>query len=287
MSLPLSFYYYFAHPYYKFLTLPKEIDWEILLGISGRSPNLKGTFRTSIHHFDHQGEKRGETYVKYLGQHYHDYENGLHTKKMGPRYAASLALTALGRGPFIRRSHKEAATSVIGLFCEVLTSMVMTKLFALRPFQMNHIMGNLKTPDYIVHLKLDKVEGLFNHSAYNYGISRNKQLENQDLLYTLSQMKSASLSIPVLPVECKSSTGADVDKKSALVQLLSYWMQVPGTEGYGVISRFSMKSGKNRPKLQLYLLIPAYSATVNISGLNEKSTVTDFVNAIGGSLVGK
>jgi hypothetical protein len=252
------------------------------MGLSGkRIPNIKGTFLTTLSYLDDQGDKWGDTYVMIVGQHFEDYANWNSISTLLP-IGGTLATRNFVPSPFTKRSYKGAAPGVTGLIGEVLTTVFLQSVVNLNPFDMAHIMGDRKAPDFCLDIEPQLLSNLFRTS-----ISLRDRAENEAIA---NHLDGIAWEQP-LPLECKSRReNGDRQVRSAMLQILEYWRRVPVMAGYGIFVQVDVNP---ITKLRIHLLIPKNNQIDNIRRiindsriLPEEPTIKDFNRNIGGRLLG-
>lgn len=109
----------FANPLYEqWLLSPRKVKWNVKLGLKTNvRAALSGSYTINLAYLDDQGDKWGESYIKYVGQHYEDYAHwsSIYT------YAPLEGAISRRPGTFSIRKYKDAAPGVTGTIGEVLT----------------------------------------------------------------------------------------------------------------------------------------------------------------------
>lgn len=264
------------------LNRPRAIEWCVTMGLSGkRKPNIKGSFLTSLAYIDDQGDKWGDTYVMIVGQHFEDYAHWNSVSTLLP-IGGRLGTRNFVPSPFTKRKYKGAAPGVTGLIGEVLTTVFLQNVINLNPFDMAHIMGDRKAPDFCLDIEPQLLSNLFRTS-----IHERDRAENEIIAAHLDGM----IWEQPLPLECKSRReNGDRQVRSAMLQILEYWRRVPVMAGYGIFVQVDVNP---ITKLRIHLLIPRTHEIGNIRRiindadiLSEEPTIKDFDMHIGGKLIG-
>ncbi|KUO76686.1 MAG: hypothetical protein APF77_01530 [Clostridia bacterium BRH_c25] len=264
------------------LNRPREIEWCITMGLDGkRRPNIKGTFLTSLAYIDDQGDKWGDTYVMIVGQHYEDYAHWNSVSTLLP-IGGTHGTRNFVPSPFSKRNNKGAAPGVTGLIGEVLTTVFLQNVINLNPFDMAHIMGDRKAPDFCLDIEPRLLSNLFRTSTPERARSENEAIAGY--------LDSIVWDQP-LPLECKSRREkGDRQVRNAMLQILEYWRRVPTMAGYGIFAQVDVNP---ITKLRIHLLIPKTTELDNIRRiindldiLPEEPTVKEFNWQIGGKLFG-
>lgn len=270
------------HILHDWLKRPRNIEWCITMGLSGiRKPNLRGTLVTTLTYIDDQGDKWGDTYVKIVGQHYEDYAHWNSRKTLFPIGGTPISRKFVP-SPFTQRKYKCVAPGVTGLIGEVLTTIFLQNIMKLTPFDMTHIMGDSKVPDFCLDIEPQMIGKLFRTATNVRPKSENEVIANY--------LDSITWDQP-LPLECKSRReNGDRQVRKAMLQILEYWRRVPSMAGYGIFVQVDVCPAT---KLRIHLLIPNPGEIDNIRTvindqkiLPEEPTVKEFEKHIGVRLIG-
>lgn len=270
------------------LLRPRQIKWCFVIGLKRKTPNITGEFITTLHYLDDQGEKWGDTYIKIVGQHYEDYAYWNAVKHLLP-VGGSITPTFVP-APFRKRQYKSAAPGVTGLIGEVLITNFFQKEFNLSPFDMAHLMDNRKAPDLCLDIEPQLISNMFRNIQQATRLGR---IENSMIANIIAR---ANWPEP-LPVECKSRRqGGDRQLRSALLQLLEYWRQIPSMAGYGIYAQVDIFP---ETLIKFHLILPKLneidSVRQIITGRTEgttlpelpiEPTVKEFNEALGGKILG-
>lgn len=267
----------------RWLNKQKKFDVEVVLGLSGRKQPLFNTsFFTSLSYIDEQGEKWGDTYIKIIGQHFDDYSHWDDVCYLLPISGERNFLKFVPLS-FSKRDFKGAAPGVTGLIGEVLVTIFFQKVLCISPFDMAHLTSNDKAPDFCLNIQpLD--------------LFRCLNFRSNPFDSTIFHLIKSGWSYP-LPVECKSrKSRGDRQARSAIIQLISYWKQIPQMAGYGIFAQIDIIP---KTKLRLHLLIPKSNEILNVQKiissniigtelpqLPQKPTVKQFEEIIGDRLIG-
>jgi hypothetical protein len=246
-----------------------------------RKPNIIGTLVTSLAYIDDQGDKWGDTYVKIVGQHYEDYAH----------WSSKCILFPIGGTPtsrifvpstFKQRKYKDAAPGITGLIGEVLTTIFLQNIIRIDPFDMAHIIGDNKAPDFCLDIEPRMLGNLFRTATH-----KRSKLENEAIA---DYLDSITWNKP-LPLECKSRRGkGDRQVRKAMLQILEYWRHVPEMAGYGIFAQIDVNPDT---KIRLHVLLPKPKEDDYIRRLisdseilSEEPTIQEFEEYIGGRLIG-
>lgn len=252
------------------------------MGLSGkRLPNIEGTFLTTLAYIDDQGDKWGDTYVMIVGQHYEDYAHWNSKRTLFPIGGTWRARNFVPC-PFTKRKYKGAAPGVTGLIGEVLTTIFLQNVVYLNPFDMAHIMGDRKAPDFCLDIEPQLLGNLFRTAIHKRAKSENEAIANY--------LDGVNWEKP-LPLECKSRReNGDRQVRKAMFQILEYWRRIPLMAGYGIFVQVDVNPVT---ELRIHLLVPRTNEIDNIrriindsSILPDEPTVKEFNRYIGGKLIG-
>lgn len=264
------------------LNRPRDIEWCITMGLSAkRKPNIKGSFPTTLAYIDDQGDKWGDTYVMIVGQHYEDYAHWNSKSTLLP-IDGTIGTRNFVPIPFTKRDYKGAAPGVTGLIGEVLTTIFLQNIINLNTFDMAHIMGDSKAPDFCLDIEPYLIGNLFRIS-----VSERVKSQNEAIAAYLDNITWEQ----PLPLECKSRReNRDRQVRNAMIQILEYWRCVPVMAGNGIFVQVDVNPNT---KLRIHLLLPKTDEIDNIrriindtSILPKKPTIKDFNLHLGGKLIG-
>ncbi|WP_042166741.1 hypothetical protein [Paenibacillus gorillae] len=265
----------------QWLLRPINIKWNIKLGLRTNNRSiLSGSYNTNLSYLDDQGDKWGETYIKYIGQHFEDYAH------WGSIYTYAPLEGRLSRKPgtFSIREYKDAASGVTGTIGEVLAITFFQNVFGLTAFEMAHLKSSslYQAPDFCLDIQPSQLVAFLTRHRFT------------DL--TLHNALTGLHWGDPLPLETKSrrqnnSGGKNPSQiKDGLAQLISYWKRVPSVSGYGLIMQVDVFP---RTVLNLHLLIPKKNEINNIMSIINGSgtlfpdviTIKEFERIFGGRYV--
>jgi hypothetical protein len=273
---------------YDWLHRSRHIRWELTFGLEPRKlPNIRGEFATNLAYLDDQGEKWGDTYIKIVGQHFEDYAHWSAVSTFLP-IEGTVASRLFVPNPFTIRDYKDTAPGVTGLVGEVLVTVLLQNVFKLSPYDMAHLKDDMKAPDMCLDIEPKTITDIFKTAVHV-----RPKAENLGLAEELNR---TVWSYP-LPMECKSRRNtSDRQVRNAVLQLLKYWENIPEMAGCGIFAQVDLNPVT---KIRLHLLTPkegeadnvrkiitGKTAGTGLTGLPQKPTYEQFMDAIGGRLIG-